>query len=110
MNGKRLLVAVLSALSLSAAGMAVAAEQSSPAHGSEKQKEKGMDGQMSCGSMMGRMGGGMMGGGMMNNSQTIPNLPPGNEKLGVQMHAEMMQAMGTIMQKYADRVVAPQGK
>jgi hypothetical protein len=40
----------------------------------------------------------------------MSNLPPGNEKLNLQMHAEMMQAMGAIMQKYADRIVTPQQK
>src|SRR5712691_4970467 len=50
-----------------------------------------------CQGMMGGqgMGGRMMGGGMM------PQLPPGNEKLQLQMWAEMMQKMGEIAGKYA---------
>ena len=42
-----------------------------------------------------------MRGGMM------PQLPPGNEKLQLQMHAEMMQKMGEIMAKYANQVKEP---
>ena len=67
---------------------------------------------------MGGMGGGMMGGqgmgGMMGMMQGcpmmqggghgLPHLPPGNEKLELQMHAEMMKAMGDIMAKYAARL------
>lgn len=48
--------------------------------------------------MKGGMGGGMMGGGAM------PHLPPGNEKLQLQMWAEMMQKMGEIAAKYAAQV------
>jgi hypothetical protein len=40
----------------------------------------------------------MMGGGMM------PQLPPGNEKLQLQMWGEMMQKMGEIASKYAAQV------
>ena len=64
------------------------------------------------------MGGGMMGGedmgGMMRmmqacpmmqgGGQGLPHLPPGNEKLELQMHADMMKAMGDIMAKYAARL------
>jgi hypothetical protein len=59
---------------------------------------QGMGGMMGCPMMSGRaMGGGMMGGSM-------PHLPPGNEKLELQMHADMMKAMGDIMAKYAARL------
>jgi hypothetical protein len=57
---------------------------------------------------------GMMGGGgMMNMMQDcqrmmggarMPKMPPGNEKLEFQMHAEMMQKMGEIAAKYAERI------
>ena len=40
----------------------------------------------------------LMGGGMM------PQLPPGNEKLQLQMWGEMMQKMGEIASKYAAQV------
>jgi hypothetical protein len=70
----------------------------------------------------GTMGGGMMGGqgmgdmgGMMNmmrgcesmmgsHAGAMPKMPPGNEKLEFQMHAEMMQKMGEIAAKYAERM------
>ena len=55
---------------------------------------------------MGRMHGrGMMAhpGGMMGGHH-LPQLPPGNEKLELQMHAEMMQRMGEILAKYAARI------
>jgi len=35
------------------------------------------------------MGGGMMGGEMMRNCPMMGQLPPGNEKLAMQMHGEM---------------------
>jgi hypothetical protein len=89
----------------------------------------GRDGPM--GSMMGDgMGGGMMGNGagsgMMGNGMDggmmammgacgqmmnargsmsgMPKLPPGNEKLQLQMQAEMMQKMGEILSSYAARI------
>ena len=37
-------------------------------------------------------------------------LPPGNEKLSMQMHGEMMQAMGEILRKYADKIQTPSSK
>ena len=69
----------------------------------------------------GMMGGGMMGGGMMGMKNMmercdgmmrggmgatgmVPHLPPGNEKLQLQMQAEIMQQMGEILAKYAGRV------
>jgi len=61
---------------------------------------QGMQGMMSgCPMMGGGMSGGhMQGGGMM------PQLPPGNEKLQLQMWGEMMQKMGEIASKYAAQV------
>ncbi|TBR72423.1 MAG: hypothetical protein EPN64_18225 [Burkholderiaceae bacterium] len=55
----------------------------------------GMMGMMrSCQAMMGHDG--------MLGSAAMLKLPPGNEKLEFQMHAEMMQKMGEIATKYAD--------
>jgi hypothetical protein len=34
----------------------------------------------------------------------LPQLPPGNEKLQLQMHADMMKAMGDILARYAARL------
>jgi len=61
----------------------------------------------------GTMGGGMTGmmdscqkmmGGATSRHAMMPRLPPGNEKLEFQMHAEMMQKMGEIAAKYADKI------
>ena len=41
---------------------------------------------------------------MMQGASAMPNLPPGNEKLQMQMHAEMMQKMGEILSSYAARL------
>ena len=35
---------------------------------------------------------------------TLPSLPPGNDKLELQMQAEMMQKVGEILAKYAGQV------
>lgn len=104
---RKTMTAVAAALAMGAAAWAFAADRS-PMHGSGMQGMQGMqgmhpDGQgmmgggcpMMGGGKMGAMGGGMMGGGMM------PQLPPGNEKLQLQMWAEMMQKMGEIAGKYA---------
>jgi hypothetical protein len=51
-----------------------------------------------------------MGKGMMSNCPMMGQLPPGNEKLAMQMHGEMMKAMGDIMLKYADKIQTPPAK
>jgi hypothetical protein len=56
------------------------------------------------------MGDGMMSKGMMSNCPMMVQLPPGNEKLAMQMHGEMMKAMGDIMLKYADKIQTPPAK
>ena len=66
------------------------------------------DGPMMQGGMMDMMNGmgacgGMMGGPAMSG-RMMPQLPPGNEKLQLQMQAEMMQKMGEIMAKYAAQI------
>lgn len=79
-------------------------------------KDHGMmrDGTKGGGMMQGgMMRGGMMQGGMMDmmtgckqmmSSPTMSQLPPGNEKLQLQMQAEMMQKMGEILGRCADKV------
>lgn len=63
----------------------------------DRKDMKGMMGMMgSCQGMMDK-------GGMQGNPSSI-RLPPGNEKLEFQMHAEMMQKMGEIAARYADRI------
>jgi len=65
----------------------------------DKPAAQGMQGMQGMHGMQGMMSGcPMMGGGMM------PQLPPGNEKLQLQMWAEMMQKMGEIASKYAAQV------
>lgn len=44
----------------------------------------------------------MMQGGMMGHM--LPQLPAGNEKLQLQMHAEIMQKIGEIEAKYANQI------
>jgi hypothetical protein len=65
----------------------------------DKPAAQGMHGMQGMQGMHGTMSGcPMMGGGMM------PQLPPGNEKLQLQMWGEMMQKMGEIASKYAAQV------
>ena len=47
---------------------------------------------------------GMMSGCPMMGGSMMPQLPPGNEKLQLQMWGEMMQKMGEIASKYAAQV------
>src|SRR5687768_9253901 len=97
-----------------AAGMLTAA---TPAFAQQQhQHEQGAKPPAGRGGMMGQ--GGMMGHGqgsmdMMRHCQqmmgghaghAMPQLPPGNEKLQLQMHAEMMQKVGEILSKYAAQV------
>ncbi len=129
MNRQSITAALLAAATFSFAGIAVAADQPGPAtkppasmsgmgdmskhHGMGGMKDA--EGGMGGGDMKGMMG--MMG--MMNSCQSMmdkaktsgsamtPQLPPGNEKLEFQMHAEMMQKMGEIAAKYAERIKEP---
>jgi hypothetical protein len=81
-------VVVAAAVSLSAWSLAA-----------DKPAAQGMHGMQGMQGMHGMMSGcPMMGGGMM------PQLPPGNEKLQLQMWGEMMQKMGEIASKYAAQV------
>jgi hypothetical protein len=64
--------------------------------------QQGMMGQhpgmMGCPMLSGNVSGGMMG------SRGLPALPPGNEKLQLQMHAEIMQKIGEVIARYASRI------
>jgi hypothetical protein len=62
---------------------------------------QGMHGMM-MGSGCPMMSNGMMGGPV--SSPAMPQLPPGNEKLQLQMWGEMMQKMGEIASKYAAQI------
>jgi hypothetical protein len=100
---RKVIAAVMAVAVAGASAWSIAAERDKPA----AQGMQGMQEMMSGCPMMG--GGGMMGGGMMGGSGMprggmMPQLPPGNEKLQMQMHAEMMQRMGEILAKYASQV------
>jgi hypothetical protein len=82
----------------------IATAQSEAPH---KPGASGMQGGMGQG-MGGMMGMEMMqgcpmmrGGGMGHD---MAHLPPGNEKLELQMHADMMRAMAEVLSKYAARL------
>ena len=113
MSNKRLMIAVLTVVMLGGGVAVVAADKGQP--GLAPANKSGMnampmDHGMMGGDMKGMMGmmemmnrcNDMMKGGMMG--MAMPPLPPGNEKLQLQMHAEMMQKMGEITAKYADKI------
>ena len=112
---RKFVSAMIVAIAIGTGAWSYAAEREAQKGGSMEQqgaREKpGMQGMQGMHEMMGMMrecqgmmggrgtmGGGMSGGGMM------PQLPPGNEKLQLQMWAEMMQKMGEIASKYALQV------
>ena len=103
---------VIAALAASFGALTVAGIASAQ---SESQRSPGMQGGMGqgMGGMMGGQGG--MGGGMMGmmhgcpmmqsgGGHGMPHLPPGNEKLELQMHADMMRAMADVLGKYTARL------
>ncbi len=83
------------------AGVAAAQSETphKPAPGMQGGMGQGMGGMMGMDMMQGcpMMRGGGMGHGMAH-------LPPGNEKLELQMHADMMRAMADVLTKYAARL------
>jgi hypothetical protein len=87
---RKAIAAVIAAAAVSLSAWSLAAD---------KPAAQGMHGMQGMQGMHGTMSGcPMMGGGMM------PQLPPGNEKLQLQMWGEMMQKMGEIASKYAAQV------
>ena len=113
MNRHSIKLALLAAGAAALAGtIAVAADQapaskpaaSAPMHRGMMGSMMGSDGHMD--SMMGMMGAcqSMMGSGGMQGGGAMMKLPAGNEKLEAQMHAEMLQKMGEIAAKYADKI------
>ncbi|MNL22824.1 hypothetical protein D3C87_1441840 [compost metagenome] len=96
MTTKSLLAATLAVTMLGASGWSFAAEATrSPESARSGAQDKRHD---------------MMKDHMMGSCPMMGQLPPGNEKLSMQMHAEMMQAMGDIMRKYADKIQTPPTK
>ncbi len=120
MNMKALFIAPITALLLSVSGAGVAATPSGDGTSTGMKAEPGMMhngdatqmGQMKPGRMKdhGMMGDGMMGGGMMGMMGSCPMMGAAggaNSKVMMQMHGEMMRAMGDIMIKYADKLEVP---
>jgi hypothetical protein len=111
---RKIIFAVIAAAAIGAGAWGYAAD-SEAQMGSKAQQgtgeKPGMQGMQGMHEMMGMMrecqgmmgGRGMMGGGMSGGGM-MPQLPPGNEKLQLQMWAEMMQKMGEIAGKYAGQV------
>jgi hypothetical protein len=100
---RRIAAAVIFATAMGASVMGVAADSDRPMGGSKDrqgmQEKKGMEGMMGMmGACQGMMGGHSAGTGFM------PQLPPGNEKLQLQMSAEIMQKVGEITAKYANQI------
>ena len=98
-----LILAAVAALS-GATVPAIAAQMGEMSMGEMKQHQGMMGGQgmMGCGMMSGGMGGAGGGGvGAMMGGRGMPAFPAGNEKLQLQMHAEIMQKVGEIMARYA---------
>ena len=108
---KRIIVSVLSVMLLTGGTWSVAAEKAEPnrppmtMHGKEGMSMgkgmEGMEGMMGMMDMMGTcnrtMQGGMVG-------HMMPQLPAGNEKLQLQMQAEIMQKMGETLAKFAAQI------
>ncbi|WP_237174024.1 hypothetical protein [Paracandidimonas lactea] len=120
MNMKVLLIAPITALLLGVGGASIAATSSSDGTTTGMKAESDMMqngaaaqmGDMKPGKMNdhGMMGGGMMGGGMMGMMGSCPMMGAAggaNSKVMMQMHGEMMRAMGDIMIKYADKLEVP---
>lgn len=91
---------------VAASGASLFAVGATPGSDSQKQQQPSHQGMMGQGMMSGDMTQmmrscqSMMGG---TSAMALPKLPPGNEKLEAQMHAEMMQKIGEIAGRYAER-------
>jgi len=112
MSFKAISMATLAAVLLGSAPMGFTAEKST-SHGSGDGMMQGMMSGRHGGSMMGGMCSSMMNDGMMQGGMVghmLPQLPPGNEKLQLQMQAEILQKTGEIMRKYADQIPAQPSK
>jgi hypothetical protein len=99
---KKPIAAATIAAALTLSTWSLAADSDKPA----TQPRQGMPGMQGMHGMMGgacpMMGSAMSAGPM--SSTAMPQLPPGNEKLQLQMWGEMMQKMGEIASKYAAQV------
>ncbi|MFW7342345.1 hypothetical protein V0R37_12455 [Pollutimonas sp. H1-120] len=113
MNTKVLFIAPLTTLLLAVGGAALAATPGGDAatmpNGPGAMHTPSQDGSPSGMNpmMRGGMSGGMMNGGMMGMVGGCPMMGASggkNGKVMMQMHGEMMRAMGDIMIKYADKL------
>ncbi len=113
MHSRSTLMMLLLAPLLTASNFAAAADRKSGAD-----EARGMPGMEKMDMDHGMMHGGMMQGGMMDmmkgcrrmmSDPMLPQLPAGNEKLQLQMQAEMMQKMGEILGKYTDKLKDEKG-
>lgn len=109
MQGKRLLAALTAALMLTGASGPAFAQQPAPKPAPGMPMDQGMMSGGMMGDMMGMMNmmhecQRMMRGAAAMGGAVMPQMPPGNEKLQFQMQAEMMQKMGEIAAKYAERI------
>ncbi|MDX3893462.1 hypothetical protein [Pusillimonas sp.] len=110
MNMKALFIAPVTALLLGVSGAGVAATPSGDGTSTGMKAEPGMMhngdasqmGQMNPGRMKDH---GMMG--MMGSCPMMGAASGANSKVMMQMHGEMMRAMGDIMIKYADKLEVP---
>ncbi|MEO6986106.1 MAG: hypothetical protein ABI155_12250 [Paralcaligenes sp.] len=127
MKTKQMVTALFCAMITSASAFSLAADSSVQPDGSSTTTQKNGSAAMMQGGMMGSgmmgggatgrsmMGGGMMGNGMMGhgtmgNRMLMPQLPAGNEKLQLQMQAEILQKVGGIIGQYADKIVINKGE
>jgi len=109
MNTKALLIAPLTVLLLGVGGAGLAATPSGEA-APAMPFESGMMQDGNAPKIGHMMRGGMVGGGMMGMMGSCPMMGGGggpNGKVMMQMHGEMMRAMGDIMMKYADKLEVP---
>lgn len=102
----RIVVTALAATVGAFAVPGIAAAQSEAPHkpgasGMQGGMGQGMGGMGGQGGMMGMQGCPMMQGG---GGHGTPHLPPGNEKLELQMHADMMRAIADVLTKYSARL------
>ena len=102
MNAKPLAILAFAIVSLFAGSWSFAAEKGPSSK--SPMGTQGMDGMKMDGGMMEMMSAcsRMMQGG--STGHALAQLPPGNEKLQVQMHAEMLQKLGEIEAKYAAQI------
>ena len=109
MRSKPIFVTLVIGMLLTGSGILVAADKSE-----SKGAAQGMPGMEMKGMDHGKMHGGTMQGGMMDmmnsckqmmsGGSMTPQLPAGNDKLQLQMQAEIMQKTGEIIAKYADKI------